>query len=223
MTTRKFFSPSIAVVSLLFASACGGDSKGTTGPGDGALTQAQFASMSSTLTAVVIGAYDYGILNASQVPAPAQVALRAVAAPHGAWKEGFACPLGGRVEIAGGYTIDSVFYYDYALTDTLSDCAARGDDGTEWQFNSLPVINTRILVHAEFADSITESRSDSGTIRYSSGSLTGSCYVNLATVAHGGTSSTSVFIRAIGTVCGRAVNDDTSISFDRAGSRRPKL
>jgi len=212
MTQRKWISCA-AIVAIALTAAC---SDSTTQPGDN-LTTEQLQSMSTALTFLL--GVSLGHPEAS-VASPAHFEARRVMAESVPIGGSTACPQGGRVGVNGTFSIDTAGA-TFALTDTLVACAIKDDHSNVWTFTSQPTLAVTIDEIANGgADSLdvshfTTTQTDVGTVRYSTGDLSGTCLLDVSIehdVAFGTPTadSSTLSLHTTGTVCGRAVTRDTS-------------
>ena len=204
-----------ALVAMMFLAACGGD--GTTQPED-SLSADQVKSMAGALTSLIALSL---FARDANVTAPVHFNARSMLAETQPFTASGACPEGGRIGIQGAFSPDGSGGLLFTLSDTLVDCGIKDNKSTVWIFTSQPTLEISIL--EEFGDStevpqLTVQQTDVGRVRYSSGSLSGACSMNL--VFHSEYSfrtptadSTTISLHTTGTLCGRAQARDTSITI----------
>jgi hypothetical protein len=203
-----------AIGAVLLVAAC---SDSSTQPRTG-LTTTQLQSMTKSLTYLLgIG---MGPITAS-VKAPLTINARRVMAIELPFGGHTACPEGGRVAVNGVFTGDSAGNGIFILTDTLVDCAVKDDHSNIWTFTSTPSIAATITELSNIhGDSIDLSNStilltDSGSVQYSTGSLSGTCPIQLSgriEVSKGvpTADSATLSLSTAGTICGHTITRDTT-------------
>jgi hypothetical protein len=215
MSQRKLVSTA-ALIAIAFIAAC---SDSTTQPG-GDLSTEQVQSMTGALS--FLFGVSLGHPEAS-LTSPAHFDARRVLADALPIRGSTSCPEGGRVGVNGTFSIDTAGDVIFALTDTLVDCGIKDNHSNVWTFTSKPTVAVSIEVLTNFhGDSIdlahsTTVQTDVGTVQYSTGSLSGTCPLDVSItndVARGTpTADSATFsISTVGTVCGHSVTGDTSFT-----------
>ncbi len=203
-----------AIGAVLFVGAC---SDSSTQPGTG-LTTAQLQSMTKSLAYLLSSGT--GAITAS-VEAPSTLDARRVTAVEFPVGGPAACPEGGRVGVNGSFTSDSAGNGVFILTDTLVDCAVKDDHSNIWTFTSEPSIAATITelsnIHGDTIDlsHSTLLETDSGSVHYATGSLSGTCPIQLSSrigVSRGvpTADSATLSLSTAGTICGHTVKRDTA-------------
>ena len=203
-----------ALGAVFLATAC---SDSTTQPGT-SLTTTQLQSMTESLTYLL--SIGMGAITAS-VKAPSTLNARRVMAIELPFGGRTACPEGGRVGVNGIFTSDSAGNGIFILTDTLVDCAVKDDHSNIWTFTSRPSVAATITelsnVHGDTIDlsNATLLQTDSGTVQYSTGSLSGTCPVQFSSrieVSKGAPTPDSAVLSlsTAGTICGHTFTRDTT-------------
>lgn len=214
MSKRKLVS-SAGLVALMSLAACGGD--GATQPGD-ALSADEVQSMASALRALI------GIslfTDDARVAPPAHFNARSVLSDAEPVKGSRACPEGGRLAVNGTFSPDDNGHIVFTLSDTLVDCGIKGNNSNVWTFTTQPTLEISIVEGFESdstdASKLTARQTDVGRVKYATGSLSGTCSVDMVieneTSFHTPTAdSVTVSLHTEGTLCGRSVAGDTSIT-----------
>lgn len=203
-----------AIGAVLLVGAC---SDSSTQPRTG-LTATQLQSMTKSLTYLL--SVGMGTITAS-VKTPPTLDARRVAAIELPFGGPAACPEGGRVGVNGIFTSDSAGNGIFILTDTLVDCAVKDDHSNIWTFTSEPSIAATITelsnIHGDTIDlsNSTLLETESGSVHYSTGSLSGTCPIQLSSrieVAKGvpTADSATLSLSTAGTICGHTVTLDTT-------------
>jgi hypothetical protein len=213
MTQRKWISCA-AIVAIALTAAC---SDSTTRPG-GDLSTAQVQSMTSALSflfGVSLGRPEAAFTSPSHVDA------RRVMADVLPISGSASCPEGGHVGVNGTFAVDTANDGIFALTDTLVACAIKDDHSNVWTFTSKPTVAVTIEdvtnIHGDSIDlaHATVIQTDVGTVQYSTGSLSGTCPLDISIrydVTRGAPTadSATISLSTVGTVCGHSVARDTS-------------
>jgi hypothetical protein len=213
MSQRKFLS-SMTLIAIVFFAAC---SDSGTGPGTD-LTTDQLQSMTSAMSFLL--GISLGHPEAMR-GSPTNFDARRVTADALPVTGSTPCPEGGHVGVNGTFNIDTTGNSIFALTDTLVACAIKDNHSNVWTFTSKPTVAVTIgeptNIHGDSIDlshsSLTQS--DVGTVHYSSGSLSGTCPVNISIEFDEDrgvpTADSATFsLHTQGSVCGHAVTRDTS-------------
>jgi hypothetical protein len=204
MSLGKLATCALSIITAALTTSCSSDS--TTQPRE-YLTAEQVRSMTGVLS------FLFGISLGS--PQGKLILSRHVAATEPAPLElliagSTACPQGGRVGSSGTFSTDSIGSSVFALTDTLVDCAMKDNHSNVWTFNSTPTV--AVTIDLTYSTTI---QTDVGSVHYATGSMSGSCPLNLTIrydVARGTPTADSATISTsmTGTMCGRTIASDTS-------------
>jgi len=203
MWSKRMLS-SIALCSVAALAACGGDSKGVTQPSP--LSSADFTSMTDALAAILgtsTGGSAQGATASESRSGAADVHVSVDAQ----------CPVGGTISFVGivsASSSSSTSASHYAVTADFRDCAARGDNGEVWTFNTSPSI-ALVLDVTRSSESTLADGSESGTVTWSNGTRTGSCTIDVTSSALYTMSNRSYDILVSGTVCGTPVDKHTVV------------
>jgi hypothetical protein len=133
------------------------------------------------------------------------------------------CPEGGHVGVNGTLSNDSAEEVIFALSDTLVACAIKDNHSNVWTFTSKPTLAVTIHeltnIHGDSIDlsHSTIVQNDVGTVRYSTGALSGTCSMDVSitydmTRGTPTADSATFSLATVGTVCGRSVARDTSVT-----------
>ncbi|HEV7705148.1 MAG TPA: hypothetical protein VGO46_12690 [Gemmatimonadaceae bacterium] len=195
--------------------ACGGD--GTTQP-VGTLSADQVQSMTGALRRLL--ALSLFPEEAAVVP-PAHLNARRMMSISTPIKGSRACPEGGHVGVDGSFSANDDGQIVFSLSDTLVECGIADDKSNVWIFTTKPTLETTVVETADGdsteAPTLTISETDVGRLKYATGSLSGTCSMNATITSefllHTPTAdSNTVSVHTTGTLCGRTLASDTSIT-----------
>lgn len=194
MWTRRILS-SVAFCALAAAAACGGDSRGVTQPAP--LSPADFTSMTDALAAII----------GTSLDASAQTATTNGSRSRAAdvdFSASAQCPVGGTIDFVGIVSASSGSSH-YAVTADLRDCAARGQNGEVWTFNTTPNITVALDV-TRSSESTLVAGAENGSLTWSNGTRSGSCAIDVSSNTLYTASNRSYDILVNGIVCGVPVD-----------------
>jgi hypothetical protein len=198
------------LVAITLLAACGGDS--TTRPGD-TLTPEQAAQMSYALGTV---------LGTSFVPSQSLAASRMHVDGGAPMRDQFSysvereCSQGGRVAVAGTLSTASGNFH-MVTNDTLDACATKDANGDVWTFTTQPTLTSILDISGYGESTITTVETDDGKIRFSSGTLAGTCSIALSlntqlAIGTPTADSATMTLHSAGSVCGRSVTSDAVVT-----------
>lgn len=212
MRKWKSCAAAVAVVAIV---ACGGD--GTTQPGD-ELSADQVQSMTGALRRLL--ALSLFPEDAAVAP-PAHLDARRMMSIATPITGARACPEGGHVGVDGSFSANDNGQIVFALRDTLVECGIADDKSNVWIFTTKPTLEISVVESTDGgsteAPALTISETDVGRVKYSTGSMSGTCSLNAMITSeyllHTPTAdSNTVSVHTTGTLCGRTLASDTSIT-----------
>jgi hypothetical protein len=207
MSSRRWKSFASAAAIALLA----GCSDSSTQP-EADLTTAQLHSMVSAL-GTLLG-------TSLGIPEPSASSLSQLNARmdyESAYSRERTCPEEGRLGVGGNGSVDSLGALHLVTTDTLADCGIKNSQGEVWRFTTKPVIATSLEVGISNLPNVEIAQTDVGRVHFSSGSLSGTCSIDVSIGAHMAIGSptpdsATTSIHSEGTVCGHSVSEDTVIT-----------
>lgn len=193
---QKTFRRALVAAMAVAVSACGDSPLGP----EADLTQEEVAEMMDAMSAV--GAFSFFPGSFSLQSVDGQVA--SVVAP---FNESADCPNGGTVSTSGNMDVnENTGNVSAQYTSNYNNCKATSNAGRVWTFNGDPNIsNTMSFTFNESTGGYAVSGTQSGGLRFSSGSASGRCSIslswNMSTNANGVATG-----NLTGTVCGESVS-----------------